>query len=420
MADLVEKVGNYISKQVLTRPDYARKLLVGAFEAYGWKLRHLPNPKLSHSKQYLSAISSKFMTRPLFHPDQQILTSIFTPCEIFHAMNLYPMCAEQFAAYTNGAHSEHVFIKAAEDAGIAETFCSYHKVVIGAALSGVLPKPEAIVNTSLTCDANNLTFRKVAEIFDVPRYYIDVPWHTDEEAIRYVADQLREMARFVEDITGRSLQDELLRERISCSDRTIRHLRSCIPLRKNHFVPSEMTAELYEILMAHNALGTDEALRYAGMLHKELSNAPDVPGRKILWMHPNPFYQSSVKALFNYRTDPRISLSEMCCDGLIPSRRDDPYEIMAERCVLNTFNGPASRRAEAACALAKESGADGVILFCHWGCKETCGASTLIADTLEEAGFPVLVVNGDGVDRLNAPDGQIITRISAFMEMLER
>ena len=181
-----------------------------------------------------------------------------------------------------------------------------------------------------------------------------------------------------------------------------------------------MTAELYEILMAHNALGTDEALRYAGMLHKELSNAPDVPGRKILWMHPNPFYQSSVKALFNYRTDPRISLSEMCCDGLIPSRRDDPYEIMAERCVLNTFNGPASRRAEAACSLARESGADGVILFCHWGCKETCGASTLIADTLEEAGFPVLVVNGDGVDRLNAPDGQIITRISAFMEMLER
>ena len=104
---------------------------------------------------------------------------------------------------TNGAHSEHVFIKAAEDAGIAETFCSYHKVVIGAALSGVLPKPEAIVNTSLTCDANNLTFRKVAEIFDVPRYYIDVPWHTDEEAIRYVADQLREMARFVEDILFR-------------------------------------------------------------------------------------------------------------------------------------------------------------------------------------------------------------------------
>lgn len=63
--------------------------------------------------------------------------------------------------------------------------------------------------------------------------------------------------------------------------------------------------------------------------------------------------------------------------------------------------------------------ADGVVVFCHWGCKETCGASGQIKDALEKAGYPCLVLNGDGVDRHNTSDGQVSTRIGAFMEMLE-
>ena len=69
--------------------------------------------------------------------------------------------------------------------------------------------------------------------------------------------------------------------------------------------------------------------------------------------------------------------------------------------------------------MAERIAADGVILFCHWGCKETCGASTLIQETLESAGYPVLILNGDGVDRRNSSNGQIQTRIEAFLEMLE-
>ena len=76
------------------------------------------------------------------------------------------------------------------------------------------------------------------------------------------------------------------------------------------------------------------------------------------------------------------------------------------------------RRADRALKMAKTVGADGAILFCHWGCKETCGASPVIADALESAGIPVLILSGDGVDRRNSPDGQAGTRISAFLEML--
>ena len=419
IAEIAQKLGAYIEKQVPDRPEYARKLLLAAYRLYGWKLRHLPNTSLPRSKQYLGVVSMNSMIRPLAHPEKQVLASIFTPCEPIHAMGLYPMCAEQFATFSGGAWTEHALIEAAEHAGISETFCSYHKAVVGAAVSGVLPKPLAVVCTSLACDANQLTFRKVADLLSSPFFYIDVPYETDEDAVAYVAEQLHGMTAWLGEVTGTKLEKEPFREAMRCSSQTIRHLQEVIPLRRDHYVPSELTAEMYEVLMTHNALGTPEALHYAKMLRSELSEADNRPGRRILWMHSNPFYQETLKQTFNYSEDPRIVLTEMCSDNLIRAEEKDPYRAMAARLVRNSFNGPVTRRIDHAVRTARAVNADGVILFCHWGCKETSGGSAVIAKALEDEGYPVLVLNGDGVDRRNASEGQAATRIGAFLEMLE-
>ena len=54
-----------------------------------------------------------------------------------------------------------------EEAGIPETFCSYHKTMLGAALTGVMPAPLLIANTPLACDANQLSFRQLAGHYQV-------------------------------------------------------------------------------------------------------------------------------------------------------------------------------------------------------------------------------------------------------------
>ena len=92
---------------------------------------------------------------------------------------------------------------------------------------------------------------------------------------------------------------------------------------------------------------------------------------------------------------------------------------MAERLIKNTFNGPATRRIERLRTLAEVTDADGVVLFCHWGCKETMGASQLAKRELEAAGIPTLTLDGDGCHRSNNPEGQSATRMGAFLEMLE-
>ena len=62
---------------------------------------------------------------------------------------------------------------------------------------------------------------------------------------------------------------------------------------------------------------------------------------------------------------------------------------------------------------------DAVIQFCHWGCKQSSGGSLLLKEKMQEMEIPMLILDGDGIDRRNSHDGQIETRLEAFLEMLD-
>lgn len=54
------------------------------------------------------------------------------------------------------------------------------------------------------------------------------------------------------------------------------------------------------------------------------------------------------------------------------------YEALAEKMVNCIYNGSVKQRIRRAQELASLTEADGGILFAHWGCKGTIGASSLI------------------------------------------
>ena len=82
------------------------------------------------------------------------------------------------------------------------------------------------------------------------------------------------------------------------------------------------------------------------------------------------------------------------------------------------YNGSVKQRIRRAQELADLTEADGGILFAHWGCKGTIGASSLIKNSLENAGLPTMVLDGDGCNPANSSDGQVSTRLQAYLEML--
>lgn len=417
--DIIQKYSDYMYRLIQTNPEKARKMLIRVFQGFGWYQKHFPDQKLPESKQYLANVCMQYMLKSFIRPEESALTSIFMPCEILQAMDIPAVCAEMFSTYMNGAYSERAFVEKAETEGIPETFCSYHKILIGGVLNGVMPAVKLIVNTSLACDANNLTFRFISHKTGSPQFYLDVPYERGESAVMYVAEELRELARAVERITGKKLDEERLRMIVNRSAETTANLRATIPYRKTKYLGGTLTSELYETLMVHNALGSEEALLYSRKQLQDYKSAPDFNGIKILWMHSNPFWQKPLKKLLNENPEQRIAVTEMGYDNWYAYDTDDPYRYMASRLVYNPYNGKLEARIRAAKEMADQISADGIICFCHWGCKETCGGSVRIKKELEDAGYPVLVLNGDGVDRQNASDGQAETRVSAFLEMLK-
>lgn len=420
MSDIVYKFGSYIDKKVPDDPALSRKLLVVGFRAFGLKLRYKPDKRLPESRQYIASLLNNRVVDMLTHPDRAALTSIFTPCEMLHVMGVRPLCAELYSCFINGAHAEKAFVEAAEAEGIAETFCSYHKILLGSAYSSVLPKPAMIVNTSLVCDANNLTFRALSDYYGIPQFYIDVPPEQGRDSVIYVADQLRELRKYLEDMTGKKFDEEKLKEAVACSGRTINNLIDTQDYRRYKWLTSDIASELYEIYATHMGLGTEAAERYSSLLKRDFKNAPDADGRgtRILWIHTIPNWQEPVRRTFNCSEDAQIIGCDLNWDSLYPMDPEHPYESMAARLVKSTFNGDGSRRIDAAINMARRLNADGAVIFCHWGCKETMGLSVQFKKALEDSGFPALILNGDGCDESNSSDGQIETRLAAFMEML--
>ena len=416
----IEKLGACISSQAEAHPGRTAQMLAAAYDIVGMQAAHFPSGSYTRSREYLQSYTARLLAKLLRDPARSAVVNIFMPSEIFCALDMPIMAPEALATYVVNTASERVFIDRAEEGGAPDTFCSFHKVLTGMAETGVMKRPAMVASTSLACDANQLTFRHLASLWNVPHAMIDVPQSADEDAVAYVAGQLRGMARTAEECDGARLNPDRLKACVARSAEQIRNFRTYLRRRSQVHFPESLTPEMLNIACNHLYLGTEAGLAYSRLLLEDVSRAPrHTSEKRIVWMHSNPFWQKPVMDALNYRPDFHIAATEMSYDVWQRFDPSDPFRFMAQRLVYDPFNGPVQDRMSFTRDMAKKINASGVVLFCHWGCKETCGASGLIKKGIEESGIPCLVLNGDGVDRHNASDGQTSTRIGAFLEMLE-
>ena len=219
------------------------------------------------------------------------------------------------------------------------------------------------------------------------------------------------------------LDEGRLRELCLRSERTQRTLAATLPHRGGRYLAQTMTDELMQMLDLHLSLGTAEAERMVSRMGEDPAAAPGFAGLNLVWGHVAPYFLEGVGRHVNLSQEAQIVATDMMFDSMpaahpIASAAEDPWGYMAERLLRNCFNGPAQRRVSRLRELADATRADGVVLFCHWGCKQTAGAAQLVRRGLEEAGYPVLVLDGDACDRAMCMEGQMSTRFSAFLEML--
>ena len=417
--DIIETFGRTLQDLSETNPGRARRVLKIGWQAQNLRLKLLPDKRLQPADRYLTRLMMETMLKLLQRPEDSVIVSIFTPCELIQEAGLHPYNVEGFSAYLNGSGAEQRFLRQAEESGLSETLCSYHKAFIGAACNDLLPKPRCIVYTNLTCDANLLTFRYLADRYQVPCFFLDVPFQPCEENVRYVADQFRQLKDFLEECTGRNISEEHLSERIARSSRTLENYEMYQKERAGKYVPSDLVTPMYAAMANNILLGTEEEETYTRMLLKDIKQAGPAKGIPLYWMHTIPFWSESLKKQLHFQERVRIVGCELAqvFDGTLDPGK--PFEAMARRLVYHSMNGEGSRRIENGIRCAKEAGARGAVWFNHWGCKHTMGNARLAKEKFEAAGIPLLILDNDGCDRSHGGEGQLATRLEAFLEMLE-
>jgi benzoyl-CoA reductase/2-hydroxyglutaryl-CoA dehydratase subunit BcrC/BadD/HgdB len=419
--DVVTTFGNSVDKLMLSgHVTAARRLLLAGYHAQNLMFKRFPKKNLPPSKRYVSYTTMDAVIRALEHPQDTAMVSIFVPTEPLAAAGITPYSVETLSGYLAGAKAQGGLFEVGRGEGIPETLCSFHRAFIGAAELDLLPAPRFMVYTNLACDANMLTFPFLREHFDVPAFFIDVPYEKSDESVENVATQLREMCDFVTNVTGRRVDDQALRTTLARSKRTLENTRNYLGLERRYHLPGDLTSEMYGVFMNHIFLGTEQAERFSEMLLDDILAAEPSDALRLLWIHLIPYMQPSMRKLFNYNDRVFITSCELAHDNVLqPIDLDHPFESMAHRMVYSCYNGDPQGRIDQALELARRTGADGAVIFTQWGCKQTIGASGIIRDELERAGLPTLVLDGDGCDVDNNSDGQLTTRLGAFLEMLE-
>ncbi len=354
-----------------------------------------------------------------------VLTSLWSPSEIFYALDIIPINPESVAA--NLAN----FGLADEYLGIAEKHfhppetCSVLRCAAGAAIEKLFPQPAAVVATTHLCDAGAKMSSMASRIYGCQYFLIDMPQERGEEAVSHVAQQLEEMAYGLSDIVGKKLDKEKLSRAIELSNKARTYAIQANEMRQAVPTPmrgSEALGYLYLIGLGFGAKQTLAIYRtMAQELRKRVAKkfTPiEEEKYRLLWLHIKPYFRNN---LFRYLERERKAaivfdeINYIFWPELDPQR---PFYSVAQRLVSNLLNGSMDDYLEILLRLAEQYKIDGVVHYAHWGCRWNYGRLKIVKEAFQEKGIPIISIDCDSASERNYFEGQIRNQIDSFLDMI--
>jgi benzoyl-CoA reductase/2-hydroxyglutaryl-CoA dehydratase subunit BcrC/BadD/HgdB len=388
------------------------------------KLREEPESK---SPRKIYALEVARLGSRLYDEKSRVAwCGITAPFDLLTAMGATSCFAEFVGAMLAATGDVDRFIESAEQAGYAGDSCGYHRSVMGAALNGLMPEPDFLIATTCPCTGGIAVMENLARHFNKDLFLLTVPLENSEKSVRYLADQIREMVEFVSSHTGDALDLEKLRETVERTNRARELLAETYQLACA--VPSPTNGRMlanFGIAMLL-LLGTEAGVTVAREYRDDFSDRVEkgiagVPGERhrLLWIQNRIQFKNPLVDLLENDFKTSIVIDELNTINWDPIDPDDPFIDMARRAIINPFNGWGARRVEHLKKLAVDYRIDGAVNPCNWGCRQGAGARGLLAKELKEIDIPVLNLEVDCVDPRNFSEGQLRTRIEAFVEMLD-
>lgn len=391
--------------------------------------RESPFCTLGSSKKRISLMANLF--RKAYRDDSFVVwRSSFLPTELLFAMDCVPFPPEiVISMFANSGIGTRMLNVAENNYHIRDT-CSFLRGTYGAVIEDCLPAPDCLACTSLYCDGSAKLFYNLSREYNKEYFFIDVPYYYDRPyAVDYVANQLAKMTKQIGRVAGKPVDPNKISQAIKFSNEARNYFVKINELRQA--VPSPIfggEAINYAVMLAHT-WGAPEIVDVYKALYEELKYRVDnrigaVKGGelyRILWRNLKPYYSDYLMHYLELECKAVIAFEEVNFihwDELDPN---DPYRSLAKKMLSNPPLGEFERWLNLTIKEGVEKyKIDGVIEFAHWGCRHLNSGTQLLRNTLDNLDIPLLILDGDCIDLRDYADGQVKTRIDAFIELLER
>lgn len=352
-----------------------------------------------------------------------VYTSFYAfPMEILHACDVAPFDFELGASMLLPLPVGVDLIGEAEDRGYSPDICSFHRAAVASYYRDYFPKPDLLISTSFYCGGKGRTSEIFARLYNKPSFLLSVPQEITAESIHYVAGQLREIAKDVAALTGKSFDEDRLKDAVRNSNRARTAHLALLDLLAHRPAPwggnqlvnysifsrmfdgSPILADLHEAYSAKLRERID-----AGKLRHE--------AHRVFWYAWVPTYKNTV-----FETLTRHGVSVPVCETFLVHYdeidENNPFEGLALRCLRDPFIGNTDRRAGLLDTAAEQFGVDGAILFATPACRQSKGNWAIMKEAANARGIPLLVLDMDIADPRAYAEEQTRTRIEAFVETL--
>lgn len=324
----------------------------------------------------------------------------------------------------------------AHDMGMPDYMCDVFTLPAAAVQSGQMPPPLiATSGVAGSCRVWIYHIKTFAEYFGVPTFDIDTPDGYNEESIKYMAEQLGELIKFVEKHVPVLKYDQDKHIEIIETNRVWvnyylkewelkKHIPSPLSNRENATLPLHFDPSLYG--------DSKKVLEFWRMrveeIEERVAKGVDKEERlRILWVNPPPLYMD----VFTILDHLGVSLTAMWLpplgrfNGWRANWGDDkefgrkltPLEEEA-RFMLGEDSYRSHEWADNVVWMCRELSCDAIVYMQPVGCLHMGGLARMVADTVEkQLGLPTLIVQNLSYDPAILPPAEFESKLTDFVDM---
>ena len=364
--------------------------------------------------------------------------------EILLAFDIVPVFPEVNSLQMAIRKEALPMILKAEEGGYSVDNCAYVKADMGYTISGgigeggSLPVPDLVVCNYVGCSVYIKWFEHSAHFLRSPLVVIDVPFYQGIEPTReevdYVVEQLKGLIKTCEELTGKSYDEDRLKEILRFSSRAEEGWSRCKALCKNHPAPFDAYFDSINMMGPINVLrGTEGAAQFFEEAMKEfeerveMGEGPLKEERfRVIFEGPPPYpYYRNFRDLFSAWGAVGVASSYSCVGGLweFGFRHDpeSPLESIARQMLVeNLTNRSLLDRYEKIWQWIVDWKADCLVIHSVKSCRLfSAGQGDMRDFFINEKSLPTLLIESDLEDPRYYSQAQLKNRVDAFFEALE-